>query len=56
MNDDDGAAEVLGLLEEILDRVDRVDDWTYKLFIWVRAATITLMALAGLAIVNGIAG
>ena len=40
------------VLEAILNRIDRVDDWTYKLFVWVRGAIIALLVLGALSILS----
>ncbi len=43
------------ILEEIFDRLDRIDDWTYKQFVWVRAAIIGLMVFAALVVLAALA-
>ena len=48
--------ESLEVLEAILNRVDRIDDWTLKLLVWVRGyiiATIVIIALAVLTLAGG---
>ena len=55
MSNDQNTDETLEILEAILTRVDRIDDWTYKMFMWVRGAIIAFIALGVLVLVASVA-
>ena len=55
MSNDQNTNETLEILEAVLARVDRIDDWTYKMFMWVRGAIIGVSALGVLLLVASLA-